>query len=70
MCMKMKMPEPTKLADAPDAPAPLASAFKIAERRPSVDGEIDPNTARNRRTLRTDLKVARSGSGVNVARMN
>jgi hypothetical protein len=69
VCMKMKMPEPTKLGAAPEAPSPLAAAFKIAERRPSVDGEIDLNTARSRRTLRTDIRMTPTSSGVNISRV-
>lgn len=72
MCKAPKMPAmaPQPLAPAPAAPLASASEFKIAERTISRGGEFDPNTARSRRTLRTDLRMPTSGGvGVQVARM-
>lgn len=70
MCApKVKMPAAVTPAAAPAAPNLLASEFRMAERRVSQDGTYDANTARSRRTLRTDLKMPSVGTGVAIARM-
>lgn len=69
MCTpKVKMPEQTAPAAAPSAPLPTAENLKINERLTSKDGRYGENTARSRRTLRTDVKAS-GGSGTNIPRM-
>jgi adenylosuccinate synthase len=62
------MPEQKAPAAAPSAPLPTAENLKINERLTSKDGRYGENTARSRRTLRTDVKAS-GGSGTNIPRM-
>lgn len=66
---KIKLPKAQPIGAAPAAPLPTAEALKMQEREVSSDGTYTPNTARSRRTLRTDIRVPGAGAGVNVARM-
>lgn len=69
MCApKIKTPEPVRPAAAPSAPLPTAENLKINERTSSKDGRYGSNTARSRRTLRTDVKAS-GGAGANIPRM-
>lgn len=63
-----KMPEAAAPAAAPAAPLPTAERFKMNERPTSRDGTVRGNTARSRRTMRTDVKVT-GKAGPNIARM-
>ena len=65
---KVNMPEQKAPAAAPSAPLPTAENLKINERLTSKDGRYGENTARSRRTLRTDVKAS-GGSGTNIPRM-
>lgn len=70
MCApKVKVPAPQQPGAAPAAPLPTADALRMQERPTSSDGTYTPNTARSRRTLRTDIRVSGARAGVNVARM-
>jgi hypothetical protein len=70
MCDSPDMPPPAKTpAAAPAAPNTTASVLKMGERPLSRDGSYGPNTARSKRTLRTDLNVQPGYAGVNVPRM-
>lgn len=68
MCTAPKIPKATPPAAAPAAPIATAERFKMNERPTSRDGSVKGNTARSRRTLRTDVKVA-GKAGPNIARM-
>lgn len=69
MCApKVKVPPQKTPAAAPSAPLPTAENLKINERVSSKDGRYGENTARSRRTLRTDVKAS-GGSGTNIPRM-
>lgn len=71
MCMPKtpKIPAPVQPGAAPAAPIPTADALRMQERETSPDGKVLNNTARSRRTLRTDIRVSGSRTGVNIARM-
>lgn len=70
MCApKVKVPAPQPVGAAPATPLPTADALRMQERPASQDGTYTPNTARSRRTLRTDIRVSGARAGVNVARM-
>ena len=70
MCVpKVKVPKAEAPAAAPAAPLPTADALKMNERLTSGDGSVGPNTARSRRSLRTDIRVSGARTGVSVARM-
>jgi hypothetical protein len=69
---KIKVPAPTQAAQpgaAPAAPLPTADALRMQERETSRDGAFLANTARSRRTLRTDIRISGARTGVNIARM-
>lgn len=68
MCGRPKMPETKTPAAAPAPPNPTAERFRMNERPTSRDGNVRGNTARSRRTMRTDVKVA-GKAGPNIARM-
>lgn len=69
MCMSQpKMPAAKTPAAAPAAPIATAERFKMNERPTSRDGTVKGNTARSRRTLRTDVKVS-GKAGPQIARM-
>ncbi len=71
MCApKVNIPKPVQPGAAPAAPLPTADAMRMQERNVSGDGSVNPNTARSRRTLRTDVKVSGARTGVNIARMS
>jgi hypothetical protein len=65
---KVKVPEQKVPAAAPAAPLPTAENLKINERPTSKGGRYGENTARSRRTLRTDVKAS-GGAGTNIPRM-
>jgi hypothetical protein len=67
MCPTPKMPKQKTPAAAPSAPLPTAENLKMNE-RPSSRGKPGENTARSRRSLRTDVK-ATGGAGTNIPRM-
>jgi hypothetical protein len=70
MCLgKPKMPSAPTPGAAPAAPLPSADNLKMNERRQSKDGSYAGDTARSRRTLRTDVKIAPNSAGTNVPRM-
>ena len=70
MCTAPKITPPKQVtpAAAPSAPLPTAENLKINERTTSKGGRYGDNTARSRRTLRTDVKAS-GGAGTNVPRM-
>jgi hypothetical protein len=68
LCSAPKMPKQVIPAAAPSAPLPTAENLKINERMASKDGKYGNNTARSRRTLRTDVNAS-GGSGANIPRM-
>jgi hypothetical protein len=69
MCSTPKPPKAPTPAAAPAPALATASFLKMGERTPSRDGTFDPNTARARRTLRTDLRMPAAGAGASIARM-
>lgn len=71
MCLpKPKIPKPVTPAAAPAAPVETAQNLKMQERRQAKPGERPgADDARGRRSLRTDVKVAGSGSGASFPRM-
>lgn len=69
MCPTPKVPKAPDPAAAPAPALATASFLKMGERAPSRDGAITPNTARSRRTLRTDVRMPTAGVGANIARM-
>ena len=70
MCMPKtpKMPAAPKPAATPAAPLPTAENLKMNERQVSRDGTVGRNTARSRRTMRTDVRVS-GQAGPQIARM-
>lgn len=69
MCNTPDIPEPATPAAAPAAPLKTAENLKMQERPRSRDGQVRGNTARSRRTLRTDVNVGGVQAGANIARM-
>lgn len=69
MCMPKAPKAGPAPAAAPAAPLPTAENLKMQERRTSKDGSYAGDTARSRRTLRTDVKMSTKSAGTNVARM-
>ena len=69
MCTpKIKTGSTATPAAAPASPLPTADNLKMRERTDARDGQITANTARSRRTLRTDLKIVGS-TGANIPKM-
>lgn len=69
MCPTPKMPAPIQPGAAPAPALPTASFMKMGERSQSKDGSFGPNTARSRKTLRTDIRMPTAGAGANITRM-
>ena len=70
MCISTpKMPEAPTPAAAPAAPEKVAENLKIKERAPSRTGAYGQNTARSRRSLRTDVNMGGTRAGANISRM-
>jgi hypothetical protein len=69
MCMSPDTPAAVKPGAAPAAPLATARNLKMNERPKSKDGAYSGNTARSRRTLRTDVKMS-GGAGSNIPRMS
>jgi hypothetical protein len=70
MCApKIKTSAPAPVGAAPAAPLPTADSLRMQERTASPDGTVNPDTARARRTLRTDIRVPGTRTGVNIPRM-
>lgn len=67
MCSSPKFEQATPAA-APAPPIKTAENFRMQERRKSSGGKVTKNTARSRRTMRTDVKMT-GGAGANIARM-
>lgn len=63
------VPEPVTPAAAPAAPLKTAENLRMQERPRSRDGRVSGNTARSRRTLRTDVNMGGVQAGANIARM-
>lgn len=68
MCSGPTIEQSARPAAAPAPPIKTAENFRMQERRQSNGGRVTTNTARSRRTMRTDVKMA-GGSGANIARM-
>lgn len=68
MC-NVDVPEPKTPARAPAAPLKTAENLRMQERPRSATGEVKSNTARSRRTLRTDVNMGGVRAGANIARM-
>lgn len=69
MCNAPDIPEAKTPAAAPAAPLKTAESLRMQERPRSKTGEVRGNTARSRRTLRTDVNTGGVRSGANIARM-